>query len=108
MRQVSVSMITIFISLMMLPVLGYGAVGGQSAVTVDFYAGQHTRQQVDAQQVHIPDGIKPYHVVNVRIQRNASQLPQTGERPLLWLAEIVGLGLLVVLASYRYHRWDSL
>ncbi|WP_251898641.1 hypothetical protein [Lactiplantibacillus paraplantarum] len=76
--------------------------GGQSTVAVDFYAGQ----QVDDQQLNIPNGIKPYHVVSVRAHRKLPRLPQTSERPVLWSMGMMGLALLVVLAAYRHNRRD--
>ncbi|TBX37662.1 cell surface protein [Lactobacillus paraplantarum] len=106
MRQISIAIITAFMVLIMLPVFGLGAVGGRSTVAVDFYAGQHTRQQVDDQQLNIPNGIKPYHVVSVRIHRKLPRLPQTSERPVLWSMGMMGLALLVVLAAYRHNRRD--
>ena len=36
---------------------------GRSTVTVSFYAGQRTQQQIDNRNVKIPNGTRPYRVV---------------------------------------------
>lgn len=55
-QRFSVCVATILISLIMLTITGVAAVGGRSTVTVSFYAGQRTQQQIDNRNVKIPNG----------------------------------------------------
>lgn len=111
-RQFSLEVATILISLIMLTVTGFAAVGGRSTITVSFYAGHRTQQQMDSRNIKIPNGTKSYHVVTVKTSEKLKghyQLPQTGEQILGWLYASFGSLILILLiviwrfSKERYH-----
>ncbi|MCT3280891.1 cell surface protein [Lactiplantibacillus plantarum] len=109
-QRFSVCVATILISLIMLTITGVAAVGGRSTVTVSFYAGQRTQQQIDNRNVKIPNGTRPYRVVTEKTltrPKGYYQLPQTDEQLLTWFYASFGSVLLILLMVIRWFNKES-
>lgn len=109
-QRFSVCVATILISLIMLTITGVAAVGGRSTVTVSFYAGQRTQQQIDNRNVKIPNGNRPYRVVTEKTltrPKGYYQLPQTDEQLLTWFYASFGSVLLILLMVIRWFNKES-
>lgn len=83
---------------------------GRSTVTVSFYAGQRTQQQIDNRNVKIPNGTRPYRVVTEKTltrPKGYYQLPQTDEQLLTWFYASFGSVLLILLMVIRWFNKES-